>query len=71
VGTIPSAFASLVNLTSLELGQNELVGQIPTELLQLSKLEVLELFENFFTGTLPVFKTLANLRVLDLVSLTI
>jgi hypothetical protein len=71
VGTIPGAFASLVNLTSLELGQNELVGQIPTELLQLSKLEVLELFANFFTGTLPVFKTLANLRVLDLVSLTI
>jgi hypothetical protein len=71
VGTIPGAFASLVSLTSLELGKNELVGQIPTELLLLSKLEILKLNENFITGTLPAFKTLANLRVLDLVSLTI
>ncbi|XWS21896.1 hypothetical protein CRYUN_Cryun30bG0095100 [Craigia yunnanensis] len=67
-GPISSAtFASLQNLTYLELENNSFTGMIPPEIGSCKKLALLNLAHNKLNGTLPVeLGSLTNLQVLEL-----
>ena len=51
--SIPSNIDDLVNLHTLKLNKNGLVGEIPTEIAYLSKLQTLAINDNNLTGTIP------------------
>ncbi|XVF29979.1 hypothetical protein REPUB_Repub16aG0017900 [Reevesia pubescens] len=67
-GPIPPArFASLQNLTYLELENNSFTGMIPPEIGSCPKLALLSLFQNQLNGTVPMeLGNLTNLQVLKL-----
>lgn len=52
-GPIPPVFGSLVELTVLDMANNQLIGQIPAELGQLVNLTDLLLANNRLTGSIP------------------
>jgi hypothetical protein len=52
-GTIPSSFASLTKLISLQLPSNNLKGTIPSSLASLTQLAQLGLWDNALTGLVP------------------
>ena len=60
---IPGKLGSLINLTSLDLANNQLTGPIPDELGSLTNLTALWLEGNQLTGPIPV--ALGNLRNLE------
>ncbi|KAI3951485.1 hypothetical protein MKX01_018601 [Papaver californicum] len=67
-GSIPSAtIGKLLQLTYLELGNNNLSGEIPVELGNCVKLALLDLSQNNLSGSLP--KELGNLRQLQVMKL--
>ena len=62
-GNIPSALWGLINLSVLDLGDNELVGEISSEIGNLIDLENLYLYGNQLTGQIPdELYSLTNLR---------
>ena len=66
-GGIPTALASLSNLTHLYLNGNELTGEVPAQLGSLSNLTVLSLGGNQLTGNIPTALTsLSKLVTLNL-----
>ena len=66
-GELPGELASLTQLTSLRLLNNDLSGSIPSELGNLSNLEVLHLDRNDLSGAIPPelgdLSNLQNLRL--------
>ena len=66
-GPIPTELGRLSNLTSLNLGGNDLTGPIPTELGELVSLTGLWLYSNSLTGPIPTeLGRLSNLTNLNL-----
>lgn len=61
-GPIPKEIGKLTNLTSLDLGSNQLNGSIPSEIGLLSKLRHLSLNENNLSGQVP--SQIGNLKSL-------
>mgnify|MGYP003325697304 CR=1 FL=1 len=52
-GEIPPELGNLTNLTSLDLGSNQLTGEIPSELGNLANLYYLNLSDNQLSGQIP------------------
>lgn len=57
-GHLPSELLHLTDLTSLQLGRNELTGTIPDFLGNMSSLNSIDIMKNHFIGTIPdsIFK---------------
>jgi len=67
MGQVPDSLSSLVNLSYLDLSNNQLVGAIHSQLNTLSNLRSLYLSNNLFNGTIPSFLfALPSLDDLDL-----
>jgi hypothetical protein len=64
-GQISPAISLLVNLETLALQGNDLVGEIP-DLSDLVAMESLRLDQNAFSGTYPDISVMPNLRVINL-----
>jgi len=67
-GRIPTWFGSMMQLTKLYLGANDLVGTIPSFLANVSSLQLLALPENHFEGSIPY--SLGRLSSLTYLSLS-
>lgn len=65
-GPFPVSLSRLTSLRNLYLDGNEVSGRFPEGLSNLSNLEVLTLGLNRMSGPIPSFKSLVNLKVLDL-----
>lgn len=67
VGTLPSTFQGLTELTELRLDNNKLTGTVPTAIAGFKELTLLYLHTNSFSGTLGAdFATLTKLKQLNL-----
>lgn len=62
-GTIPATLASLTQLRTLHLGDNDFSSSIPMELANLVNLRVLNVSHNRLTGSIP--SSFSNLQYLD------
>jgi len=69
IGTVPPELGNLINLTELNLNDNQLTGSIPPELGNLKNLTLLNLHENQLSGSIPPeLSNLTNLTQLNLYS---
>ncbi|XP_004489084.2 receptor-like protein 7 [Cicer arietinum] len=69
-GTIPSShFEGLINLTSIDLGDNSFYGRAPSSLFRLQSLQQLMLYYNKFEGVLEEFPN-ASWSLLEMLDLS-
>ncbi|PNY10553.1 receptor-like protein kinase [Trifolium pratense] len=69
-GTIPSThFEGLINLMSIDLGDNSFYGRIPSSLFRLQSLQILMLYNNKFEGVLEEFSN-ASMSLLEMLDLS-
>ncbi|XP_042473304.1 receptor protein-tyrosine kinase CEPR2-like [Zingiber officinale] len=64
-GKLSPSISLLLNLTTLDLGGNNLSGTVPSTLANCSNLSFLNLSTNNFGGYMPDLSSLQNLQVLD------